>query len=293
MSYIDKKNTLIHYLNELMEKPVIVAFSGGVDSSLLLKLCCEAAQKTNQPVHAVTIHSKLHPFGDLEIAKRVAEETGAIHHIIQVDELEAAGIRFNPPDRCYLCKKHLFGQLKEKANTLGTDTIIEGTNADDLLVYRPGIRALKELGILSPLAVTGISKEEVRKMASEYGISVSNRPSAPCMATRFPYGTELDYAVIRKVEQCENWLKDQGFYNVRIRVHDTIARIEIDPDQMTSFLSRREEILSAMKIGRFDYITLDLEGFRSGSMDLKIAPSRSPSPSGSTRDTSRNPQSQE
>ena len=277
MSYIDKKNSLIHYLKELTKKPVIVAFSGGVDSSLLLKLCCDAARDTSQTVHAVTIHSKLHPFGDLEIARRVAEETGAVHHIIHVDELEAAGIRFNPPDRCYLCKKHLFSQLKERANALGTDTIIEGTNADDLLVYRPGIRALKELGILSPLAMSDLTKAEVRKMASEYGISVSNRPSVPCMATRFPYGTRLDYTMIHKVEQCEEWLRDQGFYNVRIRVHDDIARIEIDPVQMMDLLKRREEVLSAIKAGGFDYITLDLEGFRSGSMDIKIDPSHSPS----------------
>lgn len=207
---------------------------------------------------------------DLEIAVAVAKEAGARHLVVRIDELKEAGIEYNPEDRCYLCKKLLFSRLKEKAEELHAGYIVEGTNEDDLHVYRPGIRALRELGILSPLAQTGFTKQEVRKLAEEYGVSVANRPSTPCMATRFPYGAKLDYDSMRRVEQGEEWIRSLGFYNVRIRVHGGIARIEIDIDQMPLLLEKKEEIISKLKELGYDYITLDLEGFRSGSMDIHI-----------------------
>ena len=177
-------------------------------------------------------------------------------------------------DRCYLCKKCLFRKLIAKAEELGARTVLDGTNADDLTVYRPGIRALRELGVISPLAELGITKAEVRQIAAEYGLSVSGRPSTPCMATRFPYGTELDYDMIRRVEEGEAWLRAQGFYNVRLRVHGGIARIEVDPESMTELVKIREELLKKMSGYGFDYVTLDLAGFRSGSMDIHIEQAR-------------------
>lgn len=270
MNYIEKKTALLSYLKELAGKDSMVAFSGGVDSSLLLRLCCDAAKDTGRKVYAVTIHTKLHPVKDLEIARKVAREAGARHLVVAVDELEEAGIRYNPTNRCYLCKKCLFKKLLAKAGELGVSYILEGTNADDLHVYRPGIRALSELGILSPLSRFGFSKAEIRQMAAEYKLSVADRPSTPCMATRLPYGTELNYALIRNIEQAESWLREKGFRNVRLRVHGKIARIEVDAESIPLLISLRDETISEFRQYGFDYITLDLEGFRSGSMDIGL-----------------------
>lgn len=263
-----KKQKLLERIQQLAKENIALAFSGGVDSSLLLKMCCEAAKANKTKVYAVTIHTELHPMKDLEIAADVAKEAGAEHIIIRTDELKEAGIEYNPVDRCYLCKKLLFERLKEKAAELNAAHIVEGTNEDDLHVYRPGIRALKEQGILSPLAEAGFTKQEVRELAEEYGISVANRPSTPCMATRFPYGAKLDYDSMRRVEKGEEWLRNLGFYNVRIRVHGDIARIEVDKEEMLLLLEKKEEVIAKLKELGYLYITLDLEGFRSGSMDI-------------------------
>lgn len=268
--YLEKRKHLIRKMAQYAGQDVMVAFSGGVDSSLLLKLAYEAAQRTGKDVYAVTMQTRLHPAGEIEEAKRVCEEIGAVHIVIAVDELEEAGIMNNPVERCYLCKKHLFLKMKERASDLGINVILEGTNEDDLHVYRPGIKALKELQIISPLAEAGLTKAEVRKMACEYGISVSSKPATPCLATRFPYGTELTYEKMARVEKGEDFLKEIGLHNVRVRVHDKLARIEIDESTFGEFLTHKKEITDYLKSLGFIYITLDLEGFRSGSMDVGI-----------------------
>ena len=268
--YVEKRKHLIRKMAQYVGQDVMVAFSGGVDSSLLLKLAHEAAQKTGKEVYAVTMQTRLHPVREIEEAKRVCEEIGAVHIVIAVDELEEAGIMNNPVERCYLCKKHLFLKMKERASDLGINVILEGTNEDDLHVYRPGIKALKELQIISPLAEAGLTKAEVRKMACEYGISVSSKPATPCLATRFPYGTELTYEKMARVEKGEAFLKEIGLHNVRVRVHDKLARIEIDESTFGEFLTHKKEIADYLKSLGFIYITLDLEGFRSGSMDVGI-----------------------
>ncbi len=251
-------------------RDIAVAFSGGVDSGLLLKICCDAAKVRGTRVWGITVHTRLHPVTDVMTARLVCRETGAESLILEVDELEEAGIMDNPPDRCYLCKKTVFSRIKDAAENLNIPCVMDGTNEDDLHVYRPGIRALKELGILSPLSLCGIGKEEVRILAAEYGISVADRPSAPCMATRFPYGTRLDEKELRKVEAGEDWFARQGFYNIRLRVHGEILRIEVDQEEFDKALSLREAVISRMKELGYRYITLDLEGFRSGSMDIGL-----------------------
>lgn len=270
MDYDDKKSALLEEISEYTKKDVILAFSGGVDSSLLLKLLCQAALKNKTRVYAVTIHTTLHPGYEIAIAKQVAQEAGAIHSVIEVDEMAEAGITDNPKDRCYRCKKYLFTRLKKMAEDQSIDTLLEGTNEDDLHVYRPGIRAVQELGIKSPLAEVHMTKAEVRRMAKEYGISVAMRPSTPCLATRFPYGTRLSYENMQKVEQAEDYLRKMGFYNVRLRVHDEIARIEVDTKDMDKLLTNSEEVIAYLKSLGYNYVTLDLEGFRSGSMDIQI-----------------------
>ena len=268
--YFRKKKLLLQIMKDFSKEDIVVAFSGGVDSSLLLKIACNFARESGKKVCAITMQTKLHPAGEIADAQKNCAEIGAAHLVITVDELLEAGILNNPADRCYLCKKHLFTKMLEQAKALGVSTILEGTNEDDLHVYRPGIRALKELNIISPLAKAGMTKEEVRKLAEEYGLSSASKPSTPCLATRFPYGTALSYEAMAQVEKGETFLKNLGFYNVRLRVHDRIARIETDKTAFPALLQHSGEITAYLKGLGYDYITLDLEGFRSGSMDINI-----------------------
>lgn len=295
--YEEKKRKLKKQMRSYAKEKCMVAFSGGVDSSLLLKLACEAevaekdtvkktacesgsteedivknavrgSKHVNENIYAVTMQTQLHPVREIEHAAKVAEEIGAVHFVIPVDELMEAGIDRNPQDRCYRCKKHLFTKMQEKASALGIPTILEGTNADDLQVFRPGLKAIRELGVISPLADAGFTKADVRRLAGEYQLSVSNRPAVPCLATRFPYGTTLSYEEMQKVEQGEEFLKSFGLYNVRLRIHHDIARIEADFEGFPVLLQNRENVISYMKELGYSYVTLDLEGFRSGSMDI-------------------------
>ena len=262
--------SLCDYLYQYSEEGIAIAFSGGVDSSLLLKLACDIGHKSNRPVLAVTFETKLHPHGDLEEAKALASAFGAIHQIIQVDEFADAEILDNPVDRCYRCKKLLFQTLIHNANQAGYHYLIDGTNYDDLTAYRPGMKALKELGIHSPLLEFQITKAMIRSLATDLGISSSDRPSAPCLATRLPYGAKLEFETLARIDQGERFIKSFGFYNVRLRLHQDILRIEIDKRDFPKMLEYQEPILNRFKELGFIYITLDLEGFRSGSMDIKI-----------------------
>ncbi len=268
--YSVKKEQLLLKINEYAGQNVIVAFSGGVDSTLLLKIACDMAKKKGTKVYAVSIQTRLHPMGEMEEAKKTCQELEAEHVVISIDELKEAGIMNNPVNRCYLCKKFLFSKIKNFASKLEISRILEGTNEDDLHVYRPGIKALKELGIKSPLAEAGLTKAEVRKLANEYGLKTATKPSAPCLATRFPYGTELAYEDMERVEKGEAYLKSFGFYNVRIRVYGKTARIEVDEASFAEVLAHKQDIITYLKELGFIYITLDLEGFRSGSMDVEI-----------------------
>lgn len=265
--YDKKRKVLLTLMVDYCKEDIAVAFSGGADSSLLLKLACECAKKQGKNVYAMTIQTELHTLEDLNIAEKVAKETGSFHDVLYVDELEEAGIEMNPVNRCYLCKKLLFTKIREKALQRGISRILEGTNADDLTMYRPGIQAIRELRIGSPLAEAEMTKAEVRRLAAEFGISVAERPSAPCMATRFPYGTRLDREKMKAAELGENYIRSLGFYNVRLRVQDNLARIEVDQDSLGQVLVHREEITGHLKKLGYQYVALDLEGFRSGSMD--------------------------
>lgn len=267
MKYEEKCQRLHSLMEEYSNFNVAVAFSGGADSSLLLKLAVLHAQEKSSQVTAITAATELHPSKDEAMARQVALEAGAGHRVLKVRELECAGVDGNPVDRCYRCKRYLFERIKKEAENLNAPIVLEGTNEDDLREYRPGLKAVEELGIKSPLKEAGFTKEEVRRLAKEQGISVADRPSAPCLATRFPYGEELTLEKLQKVEQGENYLKTLELYNVRLRIHGNIARIEADGCEMGKLVEHRTEVVKYLKNLGYSYITLDLEGFRSGSMD--------------------------
>ena len=251
---VEKKERLKALLDEYTKGNACLAFSGGIDSSLILKLAQEAADRNGTKLYAVSFDTVLHPKADREIASRVARENHSIH----------------PKNRCYLCKKSLFSGLLDFARAHDAAVVMEGTNQDDLKQYRPGIQAVKELGVKSPLMEAGFTKAEIRAYAKELGISVAERPSSPCLATRLPYGTEIDMALLKRIGEGEEALRNLGLKNVRIRVHGEIARLEVDSTSFPAILEQKEEVLSILKKVGVPYLTLDLEGFRSGSMDIHV-----------------------
>lgn len=270
---LKKYNALTQYFSKYQNAGICIAYSGGVDSTLLLKTAVDVSAS---PVLAVILETQLHPHSDTEAAFRRAQSLGARCEIVHVDEFQDPRILQNPVNRCYLCKRLLFSQLKELAFSKGYSTLFDGTNKDDENEYRPGMKVLKELGIKSPLLELGITKSEVRKLSQMLGLPTASAPSAPCLATRLPYGTYLDQDLLGRIHEGEEFLREKGFYNVRLRYHKPVLRIEVDPDSFDRLVAGRGELLPRLKQLGFPYITLDLEGFRSGSMDLHVSVDKQP-----------------
>jgi uncharacterized protein len=258
---------LEHFLSPLAPGGLCVAFSGGVDSAVILSAACKVAGAGK--VHAVTMQTPFHSPREPEAAAALATEMGAIHSILTLEELDPALLQ-NPVDRCYRCKQWVFTTIQGYAAAHGLATVLDGTNADDLGEYRPGLRALKELGIVSPLAQLGIAKAAVREMAAAQGISVASKPSAPCLATRFPYDTPIRGEKLRVIDELESYLKSLGPQTLRVRVYGDTLRLEVLPEDFSILLENRVEITAKAREMGFLYTTLDLEGFRSGSMDLPL-----------------------
>lgn len=273
-NYNDDLNKLKLSINNIINDGICLAFSGGADSSLILKIISDINKTNNNTeknkIIAVTFDTKLHPKADVLLAKNICNDLNIEHLIIEVNELDNEKILFNPPSRCYHCKKHLFQYLTEIAKSKGIKYIVDGTNYDDLFEYRPGLKALKELNVISPLAENKINKITVREILRFYNMEVAKRPSSPCMATRIPYNVKIDFNILKNIENGEEYLKNLGFLVNRIRVHDNIARIEIPEKDFELFIINKNKIISKLKNLGFTYITLDLEGFRSGSMDINI-----------------------
>lgn len=270
MEYQEKIQRLKESLSGLLERGLCVAFSGGVDSAVLLQTAEVLRRERKLPkgsLRAVLFMTRLHPPADEEDARQQAAAMGVPLEIVRVDEFSDPEILQNPPDRCYRCKKLLFESLLHFAEKNGLKAAADGTNFDDLSEYRPGLRALKELGIHSPLAEAGLTKEEVRRLAAEYGLRVSSKPSSPCMATRLPYGDRLTPEKLHQAAAGETLLKQKGFPVNRVRIHGNLARVEIPKGEFSRFLEQAEEITVELKALGILYVTLDLQGFRSGSMD--------------------------
>lgn len=250
----------------LLEKcmPLAVAFSGGVDSTYLLH---EAVKAGKEKVTALIMKTPSVPERELDEAVAFCKSRGISFFVLPADPFSAAGFRENGRDRCYICKHFLFSALLEKAKEEGIPFVADGTNADDRKEFRPGLRALKELDIRSPLAEAGLTKKEIRELSEKEGLPTWNKPSFSCLATRFPYGEELTVEKLRRTEAAENLLAELGFTQRRVRVHGNLARIEVLPVEIPLLLERRDMISSRLEELGFLYTTVDLKGFRSGSMD--------------------------
>jgi pyridinium-3,5-biscarboxylic acid mononucleotide sulfurtransferase len=245
----------------------IIAFSGGVDSSTLAALAFEAL---GEKALAVTIDSPLFPRMQMELAIQTACEIGIQHKILQLSQMNIPTFTENPVNRCYLCKKAMLETLLDFAGKIGYNAVLEGTNSSEIHeTNRPGYRAVREAGkmVFSPFVEFNVTKEEIRKIASGLSLSAAYRPSAACLATRIPYGQALTLKTFQNIEKAEEFLLSLGFTQFRVRIHANLVRIEIISEEVEDFFSKREEISRYLKSLGFDYVTLDLEGFRSGSMD--------------------------
>jgi uncharacterized protein len=248
---------------------VIVAFSGGVDSTFLLKV---AKDVLGEHVIAVTAASSTYPERELREAERLAGEIGVRHFIIESEELNIPNFRENPVNRCYYCKGELFHKLKDIADRYNIKFIADGSNLDDVSDYRPGRKAAEESGVRSPLKEAGFTKDEIRILSREMGLRTWDKPSFACLASRFPYGSEISSEKLGMIDRAEEFLLSIGFKQVRVRHHGDMARIEVSKDEIKKIFNNgtSEKISKKFKGIGFKYVTVDLEGYRTGSMNLTL-----------------------
>ena len=246
-----------------------VAFSGGVDSTLLLKVC---ADMLGEKCIAVTARSETYPKEELKIARKTANALGVKHEIIETSELGIPSFADNPPDRCYHCKKELMTKLRAVADANGLKNIADGTNTDDTEDYRPGIKAAEETGVQQPLREAGLTKQDVRSISRELGLEGWDRPAQACLASRFPYGRRITEGALKMVERTERLLREMGFRQCRVRHHDSVARIELLPEDIPRFIQmdERDNLVKKVKDVGYKFVALDLEGYRTGSLNEEL-----------------------
>lgn len=248
---------------------VVVAFSGGVDSGLL---CAAARRALGDRMLAVTVRSPVESMGDVASAQALAAQVGFPLRVLDHDDLADPDFVANPPDRCYVCKLARFRLLRELADGEGFAALVDGSNADDAADYRPGNRAVAETGTVGPLAELGFGKDEIRALSRALGLVTWDRPSAPCLATRFPYGTPVTREGLRQVAEGERHLHELGFRTVRVRHHGDVARIEVAPEEIERLAAMRTDVSAHLRSLGFAYVTADLAGYRTGSLNEVLPP---------------------
>lgn len=247
-------------------KKVLVAFSGGVDSTLLLKV---AAETLAGDVLAVIAGSETYPVREIRAARGIAKALKVRHRVIHTCEIENPKFVKNPPTRCYYCKQELFSSLKGIAEAEGIPYVLDGQNVDDAGDFRPGAKAGRELGVRSPLKEAGLTKDDIREISRAYGLPTWNKPSLACLASRFPYETAIEVKSLKQVGAAEDFLRGRGFGQLRVRHHGPLARIEITPVEFPALMKPavRDRIVARLKKLGYLYVTLDLAGYRTGSMN--------------------------
>ncbi len=245
---------------------LLIAFSGGVDSTFLIKV---AHQVLGGKVLAVTATSPTYPVSELREAKRLASQMGVEHLVTDSEELENEDFLKNSPRRCYFCKKELLSKLVNLAGEKGIRWIADGSNCDDKDDFRPGREAVKEMGIRSPLLEANLTKSDIRQLSRKMGLPTWDKPAYACLASRFPYGEKITLDKLRMVDRAEDFMRKLGFRQVRLRHHDSLARIEVDRGEIALLLDkeRREKIINHLKGLGYHYVTVDLEGYRTGSLN--------------------------
>ena len=241
---------------------VAVAFSGGVDSTFLLKM---AHELLGEKVIAVTAVSSVFPKEECKEAKQFTNNIGVTHKLI--NSISIDNFSKNPTDRCYYCKKELFTKIKKIADKEKISFVLDGSNADDVNDYRPGFKALRELSIVSPLRDVGLTKDEIRSFSKEIGLDTWDKPAFACLASRFPYGIEITKPRLEQVEKAELYLRSLGFKQFRVRYHVEIARIEVSKNDFQQILAHSDDIVKKFRELGFNYVTLDIEGYRTGSLN--------------------------
>lgn len=249
----------------------LIAYSGGVDSTLVAKIAYDVLG--DRAIAVTAVSPSLLP-EELEDASIQAAEIGITHKIIQTHEMENPNYTANPVNRCYFCKSELHDTLKPLATQLGYPYVVDGVNADDLRDYRPGIQAAKERGVRSPLAEVGVTKAEVRQLSQQLSLPWWDKPAQPCLSSRFPYGEEITIAKLQRVGRAEIYLRRLGWQNLRVRSDGDTARIELPPDKVKEFvlMTDLEAVVAAFQSYGFVYVTLDLEGYRSGKLNQVLTP---------------------
>lgn len=248
---------------------VIVAFSAGVDSTFLLKI---AHMVLGERAVALTASSATAPPGELVAAQEFAASLGIRHIVPDSHELANPSFTQNPANRCFFCKDELYRICREQADHLGVATVIDGTNLDDLRDHRPGLKAAKEWGVRHPLVETEMTKDDIRRYSRELNLPTWDKPSSPCLSSRFPYGTEIDLERLKKIGACELFLKELNFREFRVRYHGDIARIEVAQNEFHRLLEKatRDAVVQKFKQIGFLYVSLDLQGYRTGSMNESL-----------------------